>query len=258
MPAEGFPFDFASPAASSYYRFCSLIASCSKPGLRDGNAGLGGQLLYAAELDQEGRDIVVAGNVAGCATLAASSDVATQKQAIRDGVVDFLVTSLNEALRILKNEVRKKATVAVCVGLSGAEIEREMIERGVRPDLTREQAEACSGLFSKSDSSSPLATLVWEVEKAPAKWLPILDRVALDCLDSSDTWNRRWLRLSPRYLGRLAPGVRVLVANQEFVLHFVESTHLRYQRGDMEVEATIRVSSHAGSDEHRFLPVGRC
>ena len=56
---------------------------------------------------------------------------AAQKQAIRDGVADFLVNSLDEALRILKNQLRKRETVAVCVGLAPADVEREMKERGV-------------------------------------------------------------------------------------------------------------------------------
>ena len=56
-----------------------------------------------------------AANIAGAASLSATADVATQKQAIRDGVVDFLVTSLDEAARILKNEIRKRQPVAVCV-----------------------------------------------------------------------------------------------------------------------------------------------
>ena len=73
--------------------------------------------------------------LSGCATLAATADLAAQKQAIRDGTVDFVVTSLDEALRILKNEIRKKATVAVCVGWRLLTVEREMLERGVLPDL---------------------------------------------------------------------------------------------------------------------------
>ena len=52
---------------------------------------------------------------AGAATLTASASAEAGKQAMREGVVDFLVTTLDEALRILKNEVRKHETVAVCV-----------------------------------------------------------------------------------------------------------------------------------------------
>jgi hypothetical protein len=94
---------------------------------------LGGKLLYAGELDDAGRELVVAGNIAGAASLAASADLSAQKQAIRDGVVDFLVTSLDEALRILKNEIRKHETVAVCVGAAPDAVEREMLERGGLP-----------------------------------------------------------------------------------------------------------------------------
>ena len=86
----------------------------------------------------DGRAMVIAGNVSGCAILAATADLAVQKLVIRDGVVDFVITSLDEALRILKNEVRKCATVAVCVAAAPSVVEREMDERGVVPDLVFE------------------------------------------------------------------------------------------------------------------------
>ena len=84
--------------------------------------------------------MVVAANIAGAATLVATADRAAQRQAIRDGVADFLVNSLDEALRILKNQLRKRETVAVCVGLAPEAVEREMKERGVAPDLLRADA----------------------------------------------------------------------------------------------------------------------
>ena len=108
-----------------------------QPALADPESGLGGRLFYAGELDDEGRALVVAANIAGAATLVATADRAAQKQAIRDGVADFLVNSLDEALRILKNQLRKRETVAVCVGLAPEAVEREMKERGVLPDLLR-------------------------------------------------------------------------------------------------------------------------
>src|SRR5947209_11758122 len=67
---------------------------------------LAGRLLYAGQMDEDGRALIVAANIAGAASLCATSDQQQQKQAVRDGVVDFLVTSLDEALRILKNEIR--------------------------------------------------------------------------------------------------------------------------------------------------------
>src|SRR5215475_15725073 len=68
------------------------------------SSGLGGKLLYAGELDEDCRALIAAANIAGAASLCVSADARAQKRAIHEGVVDFLVTSLDEALRILKNE----------------------------------------------------------------------------------------------------------------------------------------------------------
>src|SRR5258708_6961879 len=101
----------------------------------DPDLGLGGKLLYCGELDPEGFRLVRAANIAGAASLSASADLERQKRAIREGVIDFLVTTLDEALRILKNEIRKRQGVAVGIALPPESVEREMIERGVVPDL---------------------------------------------------------------------------------------------------------------------------
>src|SRR5947208_3583525 len=91
-----------------------------------GQTDLGGRLLYAGELDDDGRALIAAANIAGAASLCATANQEAQKQAVRDGIADFLVTSLDEALRILKNEIRKHAPVAVCIGAAPAIIEPQM------------------------------------------------------------------------------------------------------------------------------------
>ncbi len=48
------------------------------------------------------------------------------------------------------------------------------------------------------------ALVTWSVASDQAQWLPRLDAIALDCLDADEWAARRWLRLAPRYLGRLA------------------------------------------------------
>ena len=131
---------------------------------------------------------MIAGNIAGAATLAATADIDTQKQAVRDGVVDFLVTSLDEALRILKNEIRKRNTVAVCVSASPAQIAREMLERGVQPDLLREQFTTSADesesadvrLLSVFEEMGEGVVTSWAVSSSPANWLPKIDAIALD------------------------------------------------------------------------------
>jgi hypothetical protein len=173
---------------------------------------LGGKLFYAADLDADARALVIAANIAGAATLTASDDPEVRKQAMRDGVVDFLVTTLDEALRILKNEVRKRETVAVCVTQAPENVEQQMRERGVLSDLQRP--------IEPAALEPDHCILFWRVAVAPALWLPKIDTLALDCLHenpgapglSFETRDpaRRWLCLSPRYLGRLTQGARIL------------------------------------------------
>jgi hypothetical protein len=194
-------------------RYAALIARAGGT-----EPGLGGKLLYAAELDPDARALVVAANIAGAASLAGTADAAAQKQAIRDGVADFLVNSLDEALRILKNEIRKRETVAVCVAAAPETMEREMQERGVIPDLRRsvEPAPAPTGQ----------TLLTWRVAASPAQWLPKLDAIAFNCLEGNPHPGmpaaKRWLRQSPRYLGRLAQGFRVLRCHPNIAKEFVE------------------------------------
>jgi hypothetical protein len=221
---------------------------------------LGGKLLWAGELDSAGRAMAVAGNIAGAATLTATADVDAQKQAIRDGIVDFLVTSLDEALRILKNEIRKRQTVAVCVGAAPELIEREMLERGVQPDLFREGVIAASERprrqreSAELDSTSMEALVIWRVDTSPALWLPKLDAIALECLESDDEFSRRWIRLVPRYMGRLGHGVHLLIGNPEFATSFVERAREQVRLGEIAFQGQIQVSYSDRSEEYNFPP----
>jgi hypothetical protein len=195
-------------AASIFRLYLSLAATSPS----DPEAGLGGKLLYAGEIDAEGRTLLRAANIAGAASLAASADVSVQRQAIRDGVVDFLVTSLDEALRILKNEVRKRLPVAVGVRLEPAEMVRQMLERGVLPDLLADSAagdakRAFAGQGALCIAAPPqpvLPYVAWSVDRDSSVWLPKLDRCAAEVVPAEDHVRQRWLRLAPRYLGRSA------------------------------------------------------
>ena len=246
--------------------YTSLIASavaCSTP---NPEPNLGGMMLYAGELDGAGRALLVAGNIAGAASLVATAEPHAQKQAIRDGVADFLVSSLDEALRILKNQLRKRETAAVCLGMAREAGEREMLKRGVLPDLLRPSEEQ-SPFASQGARQIPAPTpeknpilISWRVAAAPAQWLPKLDAIALDCLrlDASPAAPaaRRWLRLAPRYLGRLAQGVRLLRCNREFAADFIEEARNRVERGEIGVLVEIQVSDQGRCDRHSFLPLG--
>jgi Urocanase Rossmann-like domain len=201
------------------------------------DSGLGGMLLYAGELDSQARALLVAANIAGAASLAATANAAAQKQAVRDGVTDFLVNSLDEALRILKNEIRKRETVAVCIAASSQAVELEMQERGVLPDILQP--------IEHGPETTEQVLLTWRVAVAPAQWLPKLDVIALDCVGKFGDANigaaRRWLRLAPRYLGRLGQGVRVLRCDANAANEFMARVKVAVDCGEIGVEAEARL-----------------
>ena len=200
----------------------------------DSETGLGGKLLFAGDLSSA-RHLLYAANIAGGASLAASIDPMAQRQAMRDGVVDFLVTSLDEALRILKNEIRKRQTVSVSVGLEPAEAVRQMLERGVLPDLLPpgSWSEVKTGLSEAAtqalcdQGAQPIGAqhvnaqdvpkqdncgsesargvyATWAVDRDAAQWLPRIDARLSQILPDEDVLRHRWLKLAPRYLGRVA------------------------------------------------------
>lgn len=226
---------FALRVLSLYTWLSSAAASGT------GEPDSGGKLLYAGELDEDGRVLVAAANIAGAASLCATANIDRQKQAIRDGIVDFVVTSLDEALRILKNEIRKRAPVAVCACRTPAEIENEMAGRGVVPDLLRPGD-------SEQDSPVPsdIALLSWSVSAAPARWMPKLDAFALECAANLPEDARRWLRLSPRYLGRLAQSLHVVLADRTFATRFMEGAAAL---DEGRIPAKLQVSYRGGSEE---------
>jgi urocanate hydratase len=178
----------------------------------DSENGIGGQLLYAGELDGDGCRLVRAANIAGAASLCATSDIAVQRQAMRESVIDFLVTSLDEALRILKNEVRKHNAVAVCVMAAPAQIVAGMTERGVLPDLLR------------NGPAPDLAAFIAQGAQVVEPPAPAADRRLLlvaspppgsegstqQSIPQSDPAAQRWLRLASRYLGPRARRIRTV------------------------------------------------
>ena len=248
--------------------YAGMMQEAEPDSAPDGERRLGGKLFYAGDLAGAGCALVVAANIAGAATLTASAEIATQKQAIRDGVVDFLVTSLDEALRILKNELRKGETVAVCVGKAPEEIEREMAERGVLPDLLPPAAENAARFeaflaqgarqIEAVAAKKGETVLTWSVADRPAHWLPRLDAVARECLERSQSPEafaaRRWLRLAPRYLGRMAQGVRLLRCPTDTALDFVERAREQVASGEIAVAVEIRLDGQGDSGLHRFIP----
>ncbi len=64
------------------------------------------------------------------------------KKRLKTGYCDFMVSTLDEALRILKNAVRKKENVSVGLVGNCADIIPQLAERGVVPDILTDQTSA--------------------------------------------------------------------------------------------------------------------
>jgi len=103
---------------------------------------LEGKLIVSGGMGGMGGAQPLAATMAGASFLGIDVDPERIKKRLRTGYCDFMVNTLDEALRILKNAVRKKE--AVSVGLVGncADIIPELAERGVVPDLLTDQTSA--------------------------------------------------------------------------------------------------------------------
>ena len=97
--------------------------------------GLAGRLIVSGGMGPAGGALSLAAGMHGAAFLGIDIDEERIKRRIRGGYCDYCVNALDEALRILKNAVRKKQ--AVSVGLVGncADVIPELASRGVVPDI---------------------------------------------------------------------------------------------------------------------------
>ena len=103
---------------------------------------LEGKLIVSGGMGGMGGAQPLAATMAGAAFLGIDVDPERIKKRLKTGYCDYMVNSLDEALRILKNAVRKKE--AISVGLVGncADVVPELAARGVVPDLLTDQTSA--------------------------------------------------------------------------------------------------------------------
>jgi urocanate hydratase len=103
---------------------------------------LAGKLIVSGGMGGMGGAQPLAATMAGAAFLGIDVDPERIKKRLKTGYCDFMVTSLDEALRILKNAVRKKENISVGLVGNCADIIPELAERGVVPDILTDQTSA--------------------------------------------------------------------------------------------------------------------
>ncbi|WP_035348937.1 hypothetical protein [Edaphobacter aggregans] len=207
----------------------------------------GGALILSLGLDPAGSALSIAANIAGAVSLAIDKDPTHLREAALSGAVDFTVNTLDEAIRAMKNEVRKHTPLAVALSADPILTLDEILERGLAPQLFTiflpphlriTQAAATlrslgAALIDFSETTAPqpefqpsqslltplLEARGWTLQTftfdTPAT-LRHFDAEALALLpptptpDDPDTLRRRWLEAAPRILQRQRPPHRTL------------------------------------------------
>ncbi len=108
---------------------------------------LAGKLIASGGMGGMGGAQPLAATLNGAAFLGIDVDPERIKRRVKAGYCDVMVNDLDEALRILKNAVRKRE--ATSVGLVGncADVVPELARRGVVPDLLTDQTSAHDPLY---------------------------------------------------------------------------------------------------------------
>jgi urocanate hydratase len=205
----------------------------------------GGQLVFTSGEGSSASGLPAAVSIAGGTTLALDPDAATVKAVFRQGGIDFVVNTLDEALRVLKNEIRQHKPLSVGLISPLQPVLDEMAERGVLPDLSIHlQSSNLQGYAHAIDFQSKghgfsRAMETPEVERASApeeeppllalapwlearNWSEIilpaestselraLDLRILEVLPAEDTLRRRWLQRISHYQRPSTTPARVL------------------------------------------------
>jgi urocanate hydratase len=103
---------------------------------------LAGKLIVSGGMGGMGGAQPLAATMTGAAFLGIEVDPERIKKRLKTGYCDFMVNTLDEALRILKNAVRKKENVSVGLVGNCADVIPELAARGVVPDILTDQTSA--------------------------------------------------------------------------------------------------------------------
>src|SRR5579872_6771333 len=131
---------------------------------------LAGKLVASGGMGGMGGAQPLAATMNGAAFLGIDVDPERIKRRVKSGYCDVMVNSLDEALRILKNAVRKGE--ATSVGLVGncADLIPEMAKRGVVPDLLTDQTSAHDPIGGYVPNGMTLAAALELRKSDPAEY----------------------------------------------------------------------------------------
>jgi urocanate hydratase len=168
----------------------------------------GGKLVFTCGDGASATGLPAAVSIAGGTTLVLDSDSATVKAVFRSGGIDFVVNTLDEALRVLKNEIRQHKPLSVTLIAAIEPTLAEMTERGFVPDLRLDVSSS-----QTTELTAWLASRSWSVHEFTAETtvaLRALDTRLLDAMPPDDSIRRAWLKRITHYQRPTAGGLRLL------------------------------------------------
>jgi len=189
---------------------------------------LGGRFVFCCGVGVTASGLPAAVSIAGGVSLLVDPDAGTVKSVFRRGGVDFVVNTLDEALRVLKNELRKHTPLSVALVAQPQPVLDEMAARGVLPDLEVLLGTSVCALPAALQSLGMVSlrlAVSGLVEPSPhaAQWLaergwsehrlPVANPAELRALDvrlmqhlvTAENQRLQWLRRIPHYQ-RPGPG----------------------------------------------------
>jgi hypothetical protein len=213
----------------------------------------GGSIILCCGLGPQGSALALASNIAGAVCLNIENDPNILRAAMRSGSCDFIVNTLDEALRAMKNEVRKRLPLSVGLQGNPAQVLDEILERGVSPQLVTDTGNGPLHAATQRKLQS-LGASVMDFDGRPTSegnldantlldaflrqqhWhlrtvtfntsaaLRSFDSRALSSLQESDQLRRSWLQAAPRILQRERPIRRVLWLTEQEGQHLQAET----------------------------------
>ncbi len=184
-----------------------------------------GRMVFACGAGVSATGLPAAVSIAGGTALLLDPDAAVVKAVFRRGGMDFVVNTLNEALRVLKNEIRKGRPLSVVLEGEEASAVEELQQRGVLPDLqvifhgARARVDSLGRELLSLDSDAGVVRPSEELQRwleqhgwaetvlpaASTARLREMDARLLEMLPEADTVRRAWVQRIARYQ-RPVPG----------------------------------------------------
>jgi len=243
------------PGQSAVYRKYLRLQLIAK---KNFSSSIAGRLVLSLGFEKEGMELALATTIAGGTFLGIEPESDALKSAVRNASCDFMVNTLDEALRVLKNEIRKRAPLSTGLLGSPANLLPEIAERGVQPDLI---ANLTPERFALRDPSRAAWDQILErgVQQFPAdfhesaellareevRWTATspqdmrrMDTIALQAIPATDTIRRQWLEHAARYF-RHAPLERVVHLSGEERAKIFEALRRESQSSPLQGAAIL-------------------